>query len=274
MQLDLTNKQLCLRSYLQLVALPDQRLGFVCSIGLKQQRLVYALVAYNWETEELSRLVIDDLPGNGLFSFGSTIYEGVFANTGAYSTLYQIHEQSIQPLAVTLTDDGRHWFLPDSISALAEMELNGYAHLNNHPVGLLHSPSVSSSSNQVAVWATLETIGQQYELRSYAWNLYLVDPISRRSTVLLKGVRDPTLLVWSHHGTQIAYSVGAGGTTTEGLWIYDQTTDKHTLLAVGMFNRVAWSANDEMVFAVRCRGLCGENDELLQFTLAQTSHSQ
>lgn len=239
--------------YLHLSALPDGRLGMVAGTGLENQRIIYTLAAYDWETQTLMPLLNAPLPDNGLFTWSPTMKRGMFSSAGSFSTLYWITSTVTQPVSITLTQGGKTWFLPDSVAALAEYERSrGRAFLQSHPVGLVHSPSWSPTTDVVVFWATLDTIGKPFTFRSMPWNLYTLDVNTGDVQRILADVYNPTELAWSPDGQWLAYTAYPGDGKPAGLWLFSVATEKLTFVQHGYSNAITWAPDGQSITTLWC----------------------
>jgi WD40 repeat protein len=260
------------RAYLPVATLPDGRLGISCPSSLQGTSTIhYSMMAYDWESGILAPLLDTDvLPGSGSISWRPDMQRGIFSTSGAYSTLYWLSMTGTQPVTLTLTDGVRSWALPDSIRAEAQER----ADMNQtgrelHQVGNVGAVRWSPLGDRIAFWATLETIGQPYELfRPLAWDIYVMDAMNVRVERLVQGVYQAGALQWSSDGQWLAYTTAAHGKQPQGLWLFSLQTHTSTLVREGHYTSIAWSPDGLDILALRCLDSACDASELWQYDLS------
>src|SRR5690606_32681509 len=105
--------------YYDMQILPNGQIGFIQScvnpLPAQDSEENY-LVMYNLRDNKFTKLSNIDVPGTGHASWNEDMTLAIYNNSKfAFGTLYMLSETSIQPLAITLNDDGKEWYLPDSI---------------------------------------------------------------------------------------------------------------------------------------------------------------
>jgi len=277
-QLLLVNDPQCLKTYYyQVSVLPDGRIGMLknCtgtwkdSSGRAFHELV-SLVAYDLVSGALEPLVAVPLPDSGRFTWSPDMNRGVFSTIGSYSTLYWITGSGTQPITVTLTDGTKSWTLSDSIVAREQYRSSssrtGY---EPHPVGNVGAVTWSPIGNRVAFWATLEPIGQPYNLfREMAWNIYVLDAHTLQLDQVLTGVYNAGKLVWAPDGQWLAYTSGSKGGQPRGIWLLSLHTRKSILIREGEYKNMAWSSDGKSIITVLCSDLSCDTSEVWKYDVS------
>jgi WD40 repeat protein len=253
--------------FFQLSALPDGRLGMLCPADLKNQRIIYALVAYDWTSDTLAPLIAEPLPDTGQFTWDPTLSRGVFSTVGSYSTLFWLTAAGTEPVTITLTDGAKSWFLPDSI--IASEQYNPANYRDPHSVGNVGDIAWSPVGDRIAFWATLEPIGQPYNLlRQMAWTLYMLDSRTMQVKTILKEVYDPISLAWSPDGQWLMYTTGQGNNQPEGVWLISPRTGRSRLMLEGHYQHSIWSPDGSSIVSILCSDKLCKTTELWKYDVS------
>lgn len=257
------------QSRIQMAALPDGRLGFLCHHGLQQQRPVKVLVAYDWQTQRLEQLFADPLI-RGMYTWNPTMDLGVYADmrVDSYPILYWMTATTLEPIPITLVDGDHRWFMLDGIEPRRRWEQGDIRFDDQaHPTGLVHSPVWSPDGRSIVFAATLAPIGRPYSFsRIYPYNLYLLDPQTLQVDMLFANIDNPGGLSWSPDSRLVAYRSGRDGGQIQGLWVYDTQTRTNLLVQHGSFQASGWSADGASLYVIHCAdSVCLETDALYRF---------
>lgn len=274
----------CLRTrYYLNSALPDGRIGLVkiCtgawrdSLGRMFHTKAY-IVGYDVTSSSLDLLTEDYLPATGQFTWNSGISKGILSTNGSYSTLYWLTPQGTEPISITLTDGTYSWHLPDSISAIEEYKQSTRRTGRElHSVGNVGMVDWSPTGEYIAFWATLDPIGQPYDLlRVMAWDLYLLSPDTLHLERVLENVYDAGGVHWSPNGNWLAYTTGKKDRQPAGLWLFSLQNRTSVLLKKGQYRSIAWSTDGRSIVTLSCTDSQCRSTEILKFDVGQVIDSQ
>jgi hypothetical protein len=252
--------------------LPDGRLGMLCPVRLDDNaRVREAMIAFDWETSKSEQLVADVLPDpSGEFAWNHDMSKGIYSTSGAYSTLYWLTRAGAQPVEITLSEGSKSWRLPDSIEALDRYSKNkGHTKQEPDSVGMVGAVSWSQVGDQIAFWATLDTVSRPYSLfRKMPWDLYLMDASTLQVRRVLTSVYDAGDLQWSPDGKWLAYTSGERGLQPHGVWLFSPRRGQPLLLRQGHYNSIAWAPDGNSLFAVRYRDDASRETELWNYDIS------
>lgn len=265
-----TNDPICHGlGYFNPTALPDGRIGFVCTADPSKQRTYETIVAYDLASDTIARLTDYLLPETGQYTWKHDLSRGMLATSGEYRTLYWLTNTELQPTPILLKKASKAWFMPDSIRAFEQfLQSPQQSHRSPRSVGLVRDPAWAPNDTSIAFWATLEPIGTSDPLPVVSWDLYLTKPNDTRVERILEDITDPALLMWSPDSRWLLYISGPQGTTQQGLWIFNLSTRTTNLIAKGNINAAAWSPDGKSVVGVVCRDSLCKQAELWQYDLS------
>lgn len=264
----LEDQTLCLSStFLFPTAFPDGRIGALCYPQVKTSTDSYIMVAYDLHSHKLSQIVPEVLPNQGWFSWSPSGRIGILSTPYENGTLYWVGAKGIEPVEITLTDNGKSWFLPDS-DALRRQTLPSST--STQPlagrVGEVGDVRWSPVDDRVAFWATLVPVGgSPVGFRSVAWNMYVLDATTLQVTQVVHKVYGATSIAWSPNGKWIAYANNGRLFQSGGIWVYSTQTGKSTLVRKAGYSKLAWSADGQSILATRCIADPCEKSELWQY---------
>jgi hypothetical protein len=248
-------------------ALPDGRLGMLCAGGVDHGRILEVMVAYDWDSHQITPLVAGALPGAGDFTWKPDMSKGVLSTLPAYSTLYWISTVGTEPIPATLTDGRKSWRLSDTIDALEAYDRRTTSTGREpHPVGEVGQVDWSPKGDRIAFWASLEPIGRSYNpLMRIAWDLYLMDVETLQTKRVVRGVEDAHNVAWAPNGRWLAY------TAPTGLWLVAPDTGESKLVHKGDFSAIAWSPDGRTVLGLRCAQAACDMPEVWRYDVSSIS---
>jgi WD40 repeat protein len=270
-EISLPSDSHCLRTYYVLYGvLPDGRakIGKVCTGSWTDEYGVCHSkdfdMALNVDTEELEELINFEHRAAAGTTWRPDMKRGVFMTGYGFSTLYWTDGDTIEPLPITLTDNGRSWYLPDSVTAYEEYLTNpNYDSLRTpSPVGEVNGVKWSPTGDRIAFWATLETIGRNYgPLEQKRWNLYVMDVDTMQVETVLEDIIDGGGGGWSPDGRWFAAGTRRGKHNPAGLWMLSLKTGEVVALDSGIFGEPSWSPDGGSLLVTRCTDdTCGKSE--------------
>ncbi len=248
-----------LRYYVMGHVLPDGRLGLLKDCGGAAPGNVASVFAYDWQTQQLTRLVREDLSGGPYHEFTGNpqVTRGVQEmGSGLQGTIFWIDANGPSPMDVEIEDQGLTWNLGD------------YYEGKRGGVGFAESPAWSPDGKTIAFFASpygiRETPVDRLNVQS---ELYFMDPSTLRPVRMLQAIANARYVRWSPDSKRVAFFGCIGWQVECGAWLYDIDGKLLTLVDSGSyFNDITWIGNTKLA-AIREDTVPTEANQVWEYAL-------
>jgi hypothetical protein len=230
------------------------------------------LIAYDWVTKEVERIVEAPLPDSSLsrrFSWNPQMTQGVQELSGLYGLLFWLTPEAPEPMTVTVSNGDVNWLMSENFQAHVDHRES------SSDTGIARAPTWSSN-NEIAFFASLNAVGRDGPDRTHGpWSIYLMHASNHEPVAVLDDVYGPATLDWSPDGNWLAFSAKYGRFNRSALWLFSPSLKQAHLVQEGVFVNVAWAPHGNALMAMECVGEVCESTALWQFELnrLQPTHS-
>lgn len=218
----------------------------------------YNIFVYDWDTETGHFFLPFDMPKAGSLATDPTQTTLIYQTIRAFGNIYRVTADALEPLPVTLTQGNKSWYLLDTTQAEAQWGADpARVDRRVYEAGILANVTWSPDGKWIAVGATLEPKGNPLAtLGYYDWNIYLINPETLESEILVSGVNDSgSIFGWSPDSQWIGYKEGNG----KGLWIVNIESGVRHNVFRGQTGRNAWSPDGTQILTTSCSiPICNE----------------
>lgn len=252
--------------------LPDGRLGLVeeCNIYDKPyqrptEEMTYIL-AYDWHTGEVERLVAQSLPpiGGSWFSWNPDMTRGVQEAGSLLSTLIWLTPERAEPMDILIEDGSRRWSLAENYRVILARESDA------REIGRAGSPAWSPDGTQIAFFASPDAVGRNNISRATGeYKLYLMDAALLQPKPVLDGMYFADFLTWSPDGHWLVFIGEREGYCSADtcLWLF--SPEREELIQVTsdiMVEPISWSPDGSRLVTARKCGDCQPSNTMLKLS--------
>jgi len=242
-------------------SLPDGKLQILKLCGSGGNGTDTYLMAYDWETQRLEKLV-GPLPlGTSGASWNpqGTKAIGYLDSGFASKTLFWVYPDGFEPLDLVIQDDGRSWNLQDDFPKFTADDTG--------KSGTTGRASWSPDEVAIAFFASPDAIGKtSFERFGVEHYLYLMNPETLQYEVVADKIFSPFLLSWSPDSNYIAFIGHYGFRKENGIWLYSIKTNSITEVSKGIFQDIVWRPDGNRLVAIGCEDL-GVCNKILEYDL-------
>jgi WD40 repeat protein len=220
--------------------------------------IVYNILVYDRATDSGHFLLPFDMPKAGSLATDPTQTTLIYQTIRAFGTMYRVTSDALEPLPVTLTQGNKSWYLPDTTEVEAQWNADpARVDRRVYEAGILANVTWSPDGNWIAVGATLEPQGKPLATQGYYdWNIYLINPDTLESKILVSGIEDSGLIFgWSPDSRWLLYKEGGG----KGLWIVNIESGTRHNVFKGQIDSSTWNPDGTQILTTSCSiPICNE----------------
>jgi WD40 repeat protein len=242
-RIPLTADAACRRTeYSHPTVLPDGNLGFVkwCfGNGVRQ-----FLESYTRDSGKEMPLALLELPFNPhRFTFDPDMRSGFISTlSDICGTIAAFNSKRIQPLPISITDNGHSWRLDDYFRRDPARSCSNE--------GRADWPTLSADGSRLAFLASGPVPGvRDFARLDLPWSIFVTDRTDFAPQAVLSGVRHPRGLAWSPNGRWLAFAGQVDGRGA-GTWLFDPTSHRVVRIADKSLDELAWSPDGQQIVGV------------------------